>query len=215
MRPPESWQRARVTIGIVIVTAVVWALVAASGYDNLAAVWGGFIPARADGSVNTAGAGLMPMVLTPLSATLLHAGIIHLGFNLLILAFCGRSVENILGPVGLVILYVVGAYAAAVGYYAQSPGGVEPMIGASGAISAVIGAYAMLFGRNRVKVADPRLALWLNALWLAAAWVGLQLLVGFTFQSEGARIAFGAHIGGFIVGLVLAKPLLLLRYRKA
>jgi membrane associated rhomboid family serine protease len=204
-----------VTLGIIAVTALAWAVVALSGLGDLAAVWGGFIPARADGSVDTAGAALAPMLLTPLTATLLHAGIVHLGFNLLILAFCGRSVENILGPVGLVILYLLGAYVAAVGYYAQSPGGLEPMIGASGAISAVIGAYAMLFGRNRVKVADPRLALWLNALWLAAAWVGLQLLVGFTFQGAGARIAFGAHIGGFVVGLVLAKPLLLLRYRGA
>ena len=54
------------------------------------------------------------------------------------------------------------------------PAAMAPMIGASGAISAVLGAYAMLFGRNKVKVANPTLALWLNALWLMAAWVGLN-----------------------------------------
>ena len=90
-----------------------------------------------------------------------------------------------------------------------------PMVGASGAISAVLGAYAMLFGRNRVRSRIPALALWLNALWLAAAWIGLQLLIGFTFETAGARIAIAAHIGGFLVGLLLAKPLLLLRYRGA
>ena len=89
------------------------------------------------------------------------------------------------------------------------------MVGASGAISAVVGAYAMMFGRNRVKVANPTVALWLNALWLAAAWIGLQLMVGITFTTAGSRIAVMAHIGGFLAGLLLAKPLLLLRYRGA
>ena len=89
------------------------------------------------------------------------------------------------------------------------------MVGASGAISAIIGAYAMLFGRNKVRIANPQLALWLHALWLMAAWVGLQLLMGFTFETAGARLAIGAHIGGFVVGLLLVKPLLLWRYRKA
>jgi len=73
----------------------------------------------------------------------------------------------------------------------------------------------MMFGRNRVKVANPMLALWLNALWLAAGWVVLQVIVGFTFETRGIRIAVAAHIGGFLVGLLLAKPLLLLRYRGA
>jgi membrane associated rhomboid family serine protease len=79
----------------------------------------------------------------------------------------------------------------------------------------VIGSYALLFGRNRVKVADPRLALWLHVLWLAAAWVGLQILVGLMFQETGMLIAVAAHIGGFLAGLALAQPLLLLRYRRA
>ena len=72
-----------------------------------------------------------------------------------------------------------------------------------------------MFGRNRVKVANLTLALWLNALWLAAGWVVLQIIVGLTFETSGARIAIAAHIGGFLAGLLLAKPLLLLRYRGA
>ena len=96
------------------------------------------------------------------------------------------------------------------------------MVGASGAISAVIGAYAMLFGRNKVKVASPRLALWLNALWLLAAWVALSLIIGIVVAGGGApltgagvQVAVAAHIGGFVVGVLLANPLLLFRYRKA
>jgi membrane associated rhomboid family serine protease len=213
MRPPESWQRARVTLAIAAVTAAAWAVTAALGVSDMAAVWGGFIPARIGGVGGDEA--LAPLFLTPLSATLVHAGFAHLVMNLLIHLFCGRAVENIIGGPGLLILYVTGAYVAAAAHYAVDPSDLTPMVGASGAISAILGTYAMLFGRNRVKIADPRLALWVNALWLAAAWVGLQVLIGLTFTTAGARIAVGAHIGGFIAGLLLSKPLLLLRYRKA
>jgi membrane associated rhomboid family serine protease len=161
------------------------------------------------------GGALAPVALTPLTAALIHAGWVHLGFNLLILLFCGRPVEALLGGRGLALLYVTGAYAAAAAQYLAGPQDTTPMVGASGAISAVLGAYALMFGRNRVRVAHPTLALWLHVLWLAAAWVGLQLLVGFTFETGGARIAIAAHIGGFFTGLLLARPLLLLRYRTA
>ena len=213
MRPPESWQHARVTLWVAGVTAVAWLLVSTIGQSQAATLWGGFIPLRANGLQGDSG--LAPAILTPLTATLIHSGFVHLAFNLLILLFCGRSVETLLGGRGFLILYVVGAYAAAAAQYFAGPQDTTPMVGASGAISAVLGAYAMMFGRNRVKVAHPTLALWLNALWLAAAWVGLQLLLGLTFETGGARVAIAAHIGGFFAGLLLAKPLLLLRYRNA
>ena len=219
MRPTESWSKARVTAGIALVTIACWLIVSVLGLEDRAFVWGGFIPAR----LNIADDGsLAPFWLTPLTATLLHSGIIHLGFNLLILVFCGRRVENVLGPVSLAILYLLGAYAAAGAQFLADPHSMVTMIGASGAISAVLGAYAMLFGRNRVSMVSGRLAVWLNALWLMAAWVILQLLVGiasarggFPFTGGGMAIAAAAHIGGFIIGVLLANPLLLFRYRKA
>jgi membrane associated rhomboid family serine protease len=213
MRPPESWRPARVTLAIAAVTVAAWGVAAAPGLNNPAAEWAGFVPARVGGIQGDVVRA--PLFLTPLSATLVHAGFVHLAMNLLIHLFCGRAVENIIGPAGLAILYVAGAYAAAAAHYAVGPSDVTPMVGASGAISAILGTYALLFGRNRVKIADPRLALWVNALWLAAAWVGLQVLVGFTFTTVGVLVAIAAHIGGFFAGLLLAKPLLLLRYRKA
>ena len=166
----------------------------------------------------TDGAGLIPVWLTPLTAAFLHANIIHLAFNLLMLVFCGRPTEAVIGPVGFAILYLVGAYAAAAAHYLIDPTSMTPMIGASGAISAVLGAYALLFGRNKVKFANPTLALWVNALWLMVAWVALNVIVAFTFASVTGgmfQLAVGAHIGGFLVGLALANPLLLLRYRRA
>jgi membrane associated rhomboid family serine protease len=177
-----------------------------------AVMWGGFFPYRFGADVYAAGA---PVWLTPLTATLLHAGFAHILFNMLIFLVCGRPTENVLGPASIAILYVTGAYAAAAGHYLMSPGSINPMIGASGAIAAVIGAYAMLFGRNKVKVKDPRLALWLNALWLIAGWIGLQLVIGLLSQRMDLNVAVGAHVGGFLAGILLARPLLMFRYRRA
>lgn len=212
MRVPQGWARARFTLFVTLATVVVYVVLAAVGRDEWATVWGGFIPARlAYGGDEM----LAPFWITPLTSAFLHANLIHLFFNLLILVFCGRPTEAVVGTPGMVILYVLGAYAAAGAQYAAGPLSPVPMIGASGAISAVLGAYAILFGRNKVKVASPRLAMLLNALWLMAAWVVLQLIVGITFASAGIGVAVAAHIGGFAVGLVLANPLLLFRYRKA
>jgi len=213
MRLPDNWKNARVTLAIAVVTAVVWLLLWLFQLNEWAAIGGGFLPARLAYGGDE---GMVPFWLTPLTATLLHDGPVHLAFNLLILVFCGRPVESVLGPVGLAILYLVGAYAAAAAHYALDPLSVSPMIGASGAVSAVIGAYAILFGRNKVKIANQRLALWLNALWLMAAWVALQVIVGVGLTAtSGIRVAVAAHVGGFLVGLLLANPLLLLRYRGA
>lgn len=212
MQVPQSWVRARFTLFVTLATAAVYFLLAAIGQDEWAAVWGGFIPARlAFGGDEM----LAPFWLTPLTAVFLHANVIHLFFNLLILIFCGRPTEAVVGTPGMAILYMLGAYAAAAAQYAAGPTSPIPMIGASGAISAVLGAYAILFGRNKVKVRNVRVAMLLNALWLMAAWVALQLIVGVTFASAGIGVAIAAHIGGFAIGLILANPLLLFRYRNA
>ena len=212
MRPPEDLRRARATLAIAAVTAVAWLLASYFGLQNFLVSWAGFVPARLEGAGAGEGA---PLFLTPLTASLVHADFPHLLFNLIFLLICGRSVEPILRTPGFLALYVLGAYAAAAGQWLSSTSEMVPMVGASGAISGVIGAYAMLFGRNRVRIANPTAALLVNALWLAAAWVGLQLLIGFATGSGGPRIAIAAHIGGFLAGLVLAKPLLLLRWRGA
>ena len=213
MRTPDSWHTAQATVVIACLTAFVFLIVSTFQLEMWAIPMGAFVP----GALSTdLGFARVPFVLTPLTAALLHAGIWHLAFNLLIFVFCGRAVEGAVGPVNLIILYVAGAYTAAVGHYLMGPNEIVPMIGASGAISAVIGAYAMLFGKNRVRVANPTLALWLNALWLMAAWVGMQIVMGIVFRTgSGILLAVGAHIGGFVAGLALARPLLLWRYRKA
>jgi membrane associated rhomboid family serine protease len=213
MRTPDSWQTARATVTIAVLTVFAYLVLSIFRIEMWAIYAGSFIPATL---TDDPGFFRLPFALTPLSATFLHAGLFHLVFNLLMLLICGRAVEGALGPLNLIILYLVGAFAAAAGQFALDPTSMVPMIGASGAISAVIGAYAMLFGRNRVPVADPRLALWLNVLWLLAAWVILQLAMALVFSASGGiLLAAGAHVGGFVAGVILARPLLLWRYRKA
>jgi membrane associated rhomboid family serine protease len=219
MKPADSWSKARLTAAIAIITFACWAIVTLLGLGDRAAYWGGFIPAR----LGLADDGTMaPFWLTPLTATLVHGNFAHIAFNLLFLVFCGRRVENVLGPASLGILYVLGAYAACAAQYLADPHGMEVMIGASGAISAVLGAYAMLYGRNRVSMVSGRPAIWLNALWLMATWVALQVAIGivaaqggFPFTGKGMAIAAAAHVGGFIIGVILANPLLRFRWRKA
>jgi len=201
------------TAAIAALTALAWLIVIALGADDWAAAVMGFFPARLSGAEAPWAA--VPAVLTPLSATLVHAGFLHLGFNLLIFLWCGAAIERVLGRGSVVLLYAVGAYAAAVGQWLSDPLGIVPMIGASGAISAVMGAFALSFGRAKQITGSARINRWINIVWLFVAWIVLQLLVGWTAGSQGYLLATPAHIGGFLAGLLLQRPLLLWRYRSA
>ena len=208
----ELWLRQRATMVLMVITALVSLAIIVTGNLNNAATALGFIPARVGGLQIT------PSVLwwlTPLTATLVHSGLLHLAMNFVLFAYCGRQVESVIGPGPLVLLYVIGAYAAAAGQYALDPMSVLPMVGASGAISALVGAYAVSFGQPKRIVASFKLNRWLNIAWLMVAWVLLQLMIGYLMGQQGMLLATGAHIGGFIAGVLLQKPLLLWRYRGA
>ena len=198
---------------ITLLTAAAWVVTVVLGLDQQAALALGFIPDRLSGGAVPWAA--VPTILTPLTATLVHSGPIHLGFNLLIFLWCGREVERVLGNTGLVVLYLVGAYAAAIAQWAMDPSGTVPMVGASGAISAVMGAFALSFGRPRMITRSPALNRWINAIWLMAAWIVLQVMMGWLGDQQGYLLATPAHVGGFAAGLILQRPLLLWRYRKA
>jgi len=199
----------RTTVAICVLTIVAYFAASLAGPHLI--LQAGFIPARLTLSTPFLA---VPFWLTPLSATLLHGGLLHLGFNLLMLGYCGRQVETVLGGLRLVILYVIGAYGAALAQYAVDPTSVGPMIGASGAISAVIGAYALMFGRGTTSRIGPVSPTFVRALWLAAAWIVLQTLVGVATDAGPTPIATAAHVGGFLTGLVLTWPLLEWRYRR-
>jgi membrane associated rhomboid family serine protease len=198
---------------IVALTALAWVIAVVLGQSERAAYALGFIPMRVTTPVVPFPAA--PVFLTPLTATLVHSGLIHLGFNLLILLWCGTQVERVLGAPGLIILYLAGAYAATAAQWGLEPHGAVPMIGASGAISAVMGAFALSYGRAKPFTNNLRVNRWLNVAWLFIAWVVLQVMMSWLGNQQGYLLATPAHVGGFAAGLLLQRPLLLWRYRSA
>ena len=201
------------TVVISALTALAWLVATLVTRPDSAALALGFIPARLSGAEVPWAA--VPAIVTPLTATLVHSGLIHLAFNLLIFVWCGMAVERVLGRTALLVLYAAGAYAAALAQWLSDPMGVVPMVGASGAVSAVIGAFSLSFGRPARVTRSDSLNRWINAAWLLAAWVVMQLMIGWLAGAQGYLLATPAHIGGFLAGLLLQRPLLLWRYRKA
>jgi membrane associated rhomboid family serine protease len=195
------------------VIALAWVLALLSGMDDQIALMLGFIPARLSGVEVPWSA--VPALLTPLSATLVHSGPLHIVFNLIVFLWCGAAVERVLGRSNLLILFVVGAYVAAIAQWATDLRAVTPMVGASGAISAIMGAFALSFGRPKPFTKSFTLNRWINIAWLLAAWVVLQLMMSWLMGGQGYLLATPAHIGGFAAGLLLQRPLLLWRYRTA
>ena len=198
---------------IVAVTVLAWMIAALLGQSLQADYALGFLPLRL--FVPAVPFPAAPVWLTPLTATLVHSNLVHLGFNMLILLWCGAQVERVLGATGLIVLYVVGAYAAAAAQWSVEPHATVPMIGASGAISAVMGAFALSFGRARPFTRNLMLNRWINVAWLLVAWTVLQAMMGWLSNQQGYLLATPAHVGGFAAGLLLQRPLLLWKYRNA
>jgi len=203
---------------IAAITFAAFMLLSFTGQVDNAAILGGFIPARIGDPQLFAGVLAVPVWLTPLSCTLVHAGWLHIGFNLLMLVFCGRQVEQVLQKGAVLILYIAGAYGAALLQWVSGPSSPNPMVGASGAISAILATYALLYGQRTVRRIGPFSANFLRVLWLAAGWIIIQLMIGLASARGGlgdlGQIAIAAHIGGFLIGLVLTRPLLRWRFRK-
>ncbi|MDI1294427.1 MAG: rhomboid family intramembrane serine protease [bacterium] len=207
----------RMTSGIAAITFAAFLLLFLTGQVNDAAIIGGFIPARIGDPNLLGGMAAVPVWLTPLSCTLIHAGWLHIGFNQLMLIFCGRQVEHVLHRGATLLLYVAGAYGATLLQWAIDPASTNPMVGASGAISAVMATYALLYSQQQVRRIGPISANMVRLLWLAAGWIVIQAMIGIATSggfTDLGQIAVAAHIGGFLVGLVLTRPLLRWRFRK-
>lgn len=173
----------------------------------------GFLPIRLDALLHGVIVhDMVPFVLTPLTASFLHGDIMHLVMNMLLLLFIGRLVEPLLGPKRMLILLVVGAYAAAF-VHALFDNPMIPMIGASGAISALIATYAMIYRAKEVRAIGPFSGSTVYAIWIGVAWIGIQLLSELAAGGMFGNIAVYAHIGGFLAGLLMTRPLLRSRFR--
>jgi membrane associated rhomboid family serine protease len=172
------------------------------------------VPCRLTGHC-AAGAGVLPPALTVFTSMFLHGGILHIGGNMLYLWIFGNNVEDTLGHARFVVFYFASGVVAAAAQVALSATSSVPMIGASGAIAGVLGAYLLLFPRANVLtlivfgffVRIVRIP----AVFVLGFWFVFQFLAGLATwgasvprgQAAGGETAWFAHLGGFLAGMAL------------
>ena len=144
------------------------------------------------------------------SAMFLHAGFMHLAGNMLFLWIFGNNIEDVLGKIRFITFYLICGMIAAMCHVFMDTGSEIPMVGASGAISGVLGAYLMLFPKAKVKTL-VFLGILITIVRIPAAfllifWLGIQIYSNLAMGSEGGGVAWMAHIGGFIGGMILILP---------
>lgn len=141
----------------------------------------------------------------------LHGSWLHLLGNMLFLWIFGNNIEDRLGRVRFLLFYLVCGYAAAYAFALANPDSTDPLIGASGAIAGVLGAYLMLYPRVRVWVLVPFLfflPLRLPAWSVLALWFVLQAFYSAGYAvAQAGTVAYLAHVVGFVVGALLVVPL--------
>jgi membrane associated rhomboid family serine protease len=149
--------------------------------------------------------------LTILFAMFMHGGLLHLGGNMLFLWIFGNNIEDSMSRPRFVAFYLLGGLAATAGQVAIDPNSTTPTLGASGAIAAVLGGYALLYPRARVITLIFIIifvtVIELPALLVLGLWFLLQLLSAASqpLQGGGGGVAYFAHIGGFLFGLLLIR----------
>ena len=199
---------------------VTWGLIAACvavfflqfslppGEAELAVYHYGLIPGVLFGSTEMTDAPV-PAWATLFSSMFMHGGLAHLAGNMLYLWIFGDNIELAMGRIRFIVFYVVTGIAAALAHALLVPASTVPLVGASGAISGVLGAYLLLYPRGRVRVLFipfPIILLrsfYVPAIIVLGLWFVMQVASGLMNPVEEAGVAFWAHVGGFVAGMVL------------
>jgi membrane associated rhomboid family serine protease len=145
-----------------------------------------------------------------ITSMFLHGSWMHLLGNMWFLWLFGNNIEDSMGRLRFVVFYLMTGLAAAFGQIVTNPDSIIPMVGASGAISGVMGAYLILYPRVKVYVLVPIFIFFtsiaLPAWMMLGYWFFIQLASGLIASGEVGGVAFWAHVGGFVAGVVLIKP---------
>src|SRR3954454_23910936 len=215
--PPRRTPAVTVAIVAACRAVFLWELWvdAQGGLDALNAVvtsWG-VVPRDVVAALRS-GDVLSPAVLALFTSMFIHAGWLHLLGNMLFLWIFANRVEDRMGRVLFLVFYLAGGLASGLTYVLMAPPSAVPAVGASGAISAVMGAYVVLYPRARIQslvflgffyqlIAVPSFI-------VLGFWFSLQLIDGFASLGAatevGGGVAWFAHIGGFVAGILLALP---------
>jgi len=158
------------------------------------------------------GSGYVPFWVTIFTSMFMHGGLLHLAGNMLFLWIFGNNIEDSMARPTFLLFYLLGGLAALALQVLTDPNSAVPTIGASGAIAGVLGAYARLYPRARVVTLVFIVIIFtvvtLPALLVLGVWFALQLLPAFASAGDvagGGGVAYFAHIGGFLFGLLLIK----------
>jgi membrane associated rhomboid family serine protease len=140
-----------------------------------------------------------------------HGGFLHIAGNMLYLWIFGNNIEDAMGHAKFALFYLVCGIAAAMTMVLMDPASRTPIVGASGAISGILGSYMLLYPRARVHVIVPLgiifYPFWIRAVWVVGVWFTMQLVTAALTPASEPGVAWWAHVGGFATGLLLT-PLL-------
>jgi membrane associated rhomboid family serine protease len=152
------------------------------------------------------GTGMLGLV----TSMFLHGGLMHLGGNMLFLWIFGDNLEDEMGPLGFLLFYLASGIAAGLTQVYADPASMIPTVGASGAIAGVLGGYLLLFPKAKVDILFIFIVFFrvipLPAWLMLGVWFGLQLVNGLGADISQGGIAYWAHAGGFVFGLLFALP---------
>jgi len=159
------------------------------------------------------GESLAPTWLTLLTSMFMHGGLLHIAGNMLFLWIFGNNIEDSMGRIRFVLFYLAGGVVALLAQTLVGPSSAVPTVGASGAVAAVLGGYALLYPRARVVTAVLLIFFFafveLPALLVLGVWILLQFYNGFAELTQpaagGGGVAYFAHIGGFLFGLIVIR----------
>lgn len=141
-----------------------------------------------------------------LSSMFMHGDIMHIFGNMLFLWIFADNIENRIGHFRFAVFYIICGFAAAFGQIFMDSNSMIPMLGASGAISGVLGGYLLLFPNKQVRaIMFSFMMTTIPAFVALGLWIGYQILMGYLNNGAGGGVAYAAHIGGFIAGVVLIK----------
>ena len=149
----------------------------------------------------------IPAYMTIFSSMFLHGGFMHLAGNMLYMWIFADNIEDNLGPINFLIFYIISGVGAAMAQVLMDTQSQIPMVGASGAIGGVLGAYLINHPHARVLVLIPfgffSQLIKIRALYVLGFWFVLQFINSSMMSSEGGGVAYAAHIGGFLSGMIL------------
>ncbi len=147
----------------------------------------------------------LPVYFNFLSSMFMHGDIMHIFGNMLFLWIFGDNLENLLGHARFAAFYIVCGLAAAAAQIVMDTDSIIPMLGASGAISGVLGGYILLFPKRQVRALIFNFLTTVPAFVAIGIWIAYQLIVGYLTPAGTGGVAYAAHIGGFVAGVALIK----------